>query len=346
MELMSLATNPVQHVVIITKENHTFDNYFGSFPGANGVMLTHAADPVADPRHDHAAWLKGSSPGGKGGVRQQYTKADITAYWAFAQQYTLCDNYFTDVASQSEPNHLFTICADSPVIDNSGPNRTYQPQPPYSLPSLPAALEKAGRSWRNYAESHSSYFEHIAGLAGHRWNVPAVQFDRDTATGQLPDVSWLYAPAAASEHPGKRTGKPVVAPGVAWTADRIRHIATGPAWPNTAIFVTWDDFGGWYDHVTPPNQSTWAGQGPAGYHGSQFRYGPRVPCLAISPYARTGVNHTMSSHASLVKFCLRLFNLPAWNAPALQPGDPSSDMWTCFDFSAPPRLAVPSTTPR
>src|SRR5271166_3660633 len=134
--------SPLKHVIIIVKENHTFDNYFGAFPGANGVQLTAAPDPLPDPPHDHAAWLSAQSHGG--GVQEQYKRNDIPTYWAYAQQYTLCDNYFTDVASQSEPNHLYLIAAASPVIDNATSHRFYQPMPPYNLDSLPATLESAG----------------------------------------------------------------------------------------------------------------------------------------------------------------------------------------------------------
>jgi phospholipase C len=99
--------SPIAHVVIITKENHTFDNYFGAFPGVTGVSLPHAIDPHPDQGHGHDAWLKSHGASGvTGSAKTQYTAADIPAYWAFAQQYTLCDNYFTDVASQSEPNQI------------------------------------------------------------------------------------------------------------------------------------------------------------------------------------------------------------------------------------------------
>jgi phospholipase C len=337
---------PIQHVVIIVKENHTFDNYFGTFPGAAGVQLPRAPDPqVADPLHDHAAWLAAQAHGG--GLREQYVKADIGAYWAYAQQYSLCDNYFTDVASQSEPNHLFLIAADSPVIDNATKDRKYQPFPPYALPNLPATLEAAGHTWRAYTDPLASYFDHISGLAHHRWIVPSAQFDGDAATGALPDVAWLYAPAGLSEHPGdfSRTGKPLVGPGMQWTVDRVHAAAAGPLWGSTAIFITWDDWGGWYDHVTPALASRWHGGGHAGYSDSQFRFGPRVPCLVVSPYAKPGVDHTFYSHSSIVKFCLRLFGLKPWNAPALQPTDKADDMWASFDFAAPPRLGVPGTIP-
>jgi phospholipase C len=138
---------------------------------------------------------------------------------------------------------------------------------------------------------------------------------------------------------------------MAWTVNYVDQIAANPQlWAHTAIFITWDDWGGWYDHVDPPANRQWTGDGPKkkggqAYKGSQFRYGNRVPCLVISPYAIQGVNHRLSSHVSLVKFCLRLFNLPAWDAPALAADDPSGDLWDCFAFDQPPRLAAPSPTP-
>lgn len=336
--------NTVQHVVIIVKENHTFDNYFGAFPGSAGKVLPHAPDPLPDPLHDHAAWLAAQAQGG--GVAQGYAKGDIGAYWAYAQQYVLCDNYFTDVASQSEPNHLFLIAADSPLIDNSSAHRFYQPQPPFQMESLPAVLERHGHTWRNYAEPRSSYFDHLAALAGHKWNVPTAQFDLDAASGALPDVAWLFAPDGLSEHPGNWGGnKPVIKPGVAWTADRVKAVAAGPSWPHAAVFITWDDWGGWYDHVAPPLDRRWTGGGHSGYQDSQFRYGNRVPLLAVSPYARQGVVHSFNSHASVVKFCIRLFGLSAWAAPALAKTDRSGDLWDCFDFNSAPRLAPPNPIP-
>ena len=122
--------NPIEHVVIIVKENHTFDNYFGSFPGVNGEILPPAPDPPAggDPRHDHVAWLERAAHA----VKLQYGEKDIPAYFSYAKQFTLCDNYFTEVASQSEPNHLMLIAAASPIIDNASKTRTYQPQEPFS----------------------------------------------------------------------------------------------------------------------------------------------------------------------------------------------------------------------
>src|SRR5438128_12284664 len=102
--------------------------------------------PPRDPDHRHSAWLTRKTTS----VRQQFIEHDIPAYWAYARQFTLCDKYFTDVAGPSTPNHLMLIAGDSPVVDN--PHGGYRnPQNiVYDIPSLPAQLEQAGKSWGNY----------------------------------------------------------------------------------------------------------------------------------------------------------------------------------------------------
>lgn len=97
-------------------------------------------------------------------------------------------------------------------------------------------------------------------------------------------------------------------------------------WPNVAIFVTWDDWGGWFDHVNPPEVEQWS-------DGTQFRYGSRVPCLVISPYARQGyISKVLHSHVSLVRFCEMTFGIQPFNAR-----DQSADgMQDCFDFAQQP----------
>src|SRR2546429_1493222 len=145
----------IQHVVIIVKENHAFDNYFGRFPGADGdPNLSLASDPPsADHPHDHAAWLKRAT----GAAKEQYAQPNIPNYWRYAQQYTLCDKYFTEVAGPSTPNHLMLIAADSPIINNPHYRDPINTQPPFNIPSLPAALEKAGLTWGNYGGYAQGY---------------------------------------------------------------------------------------------------------------------------------------------------------------------------------------------
>jgi phospholipase C len=311
--------SPIKHVVILFKENHAFDNYFGTFPGANGATMAHSPNPPPhDPNHTHKGWLNRAT----GAVRQQFVESDIPTYFAYARQFTLCDNYFTDVAGPSTPNHLMVITADSPIIDNPHGN------PVYDLPSLPVSLDAAGLAWGNYG---GYAFGMIKALAG-RPQLPSGQFATDAAAGKLPDVSWVYAPGAFSEHPpdpqDKGANPPVgnVTNGMQWSVSQVNAIVQGGLWPQTAIFITWDDWGGWYDHVTPPEVEKWT-------DGTQFRYGTRVGCLALSPYAKAGyVSKTLHSHVSLVKFCETIFGLQTLNAR-----DAAADgMTDCFDFTQKP----------
>ncbi|MGB7464177.1 MAG: alkaline phosphatase family protein [Candidatus Acidiferrum sp.] len=311
--------SPIKHVVILFKENHAFDNYFGTFPGANGATMAHSPNPPPhDPNHTHKGWLNRAT----GAVRQQFVESDIPTYFAYARQFTLCDNYFTDVAGPSTPNHLMVITADSPIIDNPHGN------PVYDLPSLPASLDAAGLTWGNYG---GYAFGMIKALAG-RPQLPSAQFATDAAAAKLPALSWVYAPNAFSEHPpdpqDKGANPPVgnVTSGMQWSVSQVNAIVQGGLWPQTAIFITWDDWGGWYDHVTPPEVEKWT-------DGTQFRYGTRVGCLVLSPYAKAGyISQTLLSHVSLVKFCETIFGLKTLNAR-----DAAADgMTDCFDFTQKP----------
>jgi phospholipase C len=331
--------NPIERVVIIVKENHTFDNYFGSFPGVNGAALPPAQDPPTggDPPHDHAAWLRRATHA----VKLQYGETDIAAYFSYAKQFTLCDNYFTEVASQSQPNHLMLIAAASPIIDNANKDRTYQPQEPFNIPTLPKALERAKLSWTTYGDPAFSYFSSLKELEGSPHIQPWTKFDTDVAAGVLPNVSWVYAPSKPvelSEHPpfGASAGQQTVKLGTQWTAARVSSLGKSQLWTTSVIFITWDDWGGWFDHVDPPPlKDKWTGGSPArgaSYANTQFSYGPRVGCLVISPFAKTGISKAFHSHVSLVKFCEMTFGLKPLNARDAA----SDDMSDCFDFNQKP----------
>jgi phospholipase C len=327
----------VDHVVIIVKENHTYDNYFGKFPNSAGDGQLGKAHnpPTADPNHRHEAWMTRAS---EQRYRVQYSEADIPDYFALARQYTLCDHFFSEVAGPSTPSHLMLITADSPVINN--PPFSTTPKQLYDLKSFPLALQKAGLTWGNYGGYAFHYIRELAALAG---NHTRELFAHQAAAGQLPSVSWVYGDGKPpfSEHP-----KEDISLGSQWTARQIQAIVDGGLWSRTVVFITWDDWGGWYDHVVPPNVEQWNSQRaqyPADAHpefdGQQFRYGSRVPCLVVSPYARKGyVSVTQRSHISLLKFCQTLFGVQSIN-PRL---DAADDMADCFNPGqaplAPPRF--------
>ncbi len=320
----AVTPGPVEHVVVIVKENHAFDNYFGTFPGANGAKLARSPNPPPrDPDHRHSAWLTRKTTA----VRAQFVETDLPAYFAYARQFALCDNYFTDVAGPSTPNHPMLIAGDSPMIANPHNYRQGPAAKPFSLPSLPANLEAKGRSWGNYG---GYAFDFIAALAG-RNTFPSAQFVADARAGRLPTVSWVYAPHDASEHPPDPAdrGDPLVGNvthGMQWTVDQVNAVVKGGLWPTTVAFVTWDDWGGWFDHVDPENVEQWT-------DGTQFRYGSRVGCLVLSPFARRGyVSKVRHSHVSLLKFCVQQFGVAAPHERVTA----ADDMLDCFDFGAPP----------
>lgn len=325
-------SHPIEHVVLIIKENHTFDNYFGTFPGANGVKLKHAPNPPSDdPDHKHETWMKRNS---EQRYKIQYTKDEIPAYFDYARQFTLCDNYFSEVAGPSTPNHLMLICADAPIINN--PHHHYRPKPgdTFDLRSLPKSLEDAGLTWGNYG---GYAFHYIRELAGHSRNYTSNLFVHHASAGKLPAVSWLYAEGkpSLSEHPTQN-----ITDGMQWTVEQINAILAGGLWEKTAIFITWDDWGGWFDHVDPPIVETWDSSHAQRvedafpqFNGQPFRYGSRVPCLVISPFAKSGyISRELHSHISLVKFCETCFGLPPLN----ERDRAASGMSDCFNFDQGP----------
>ncbi len=310
--LVPISKGSFEHIVIILKENHTFDCYFGTFPGASGVSnLAHASDPPTGTfSNNHAAWLARA----KKAVKEQYLQTDIPAYWSYAQQFALCDNFYTDVASDSTPNHLMLIAADSPVINNPPWDST----PSYNIPSVPQNLQAAGLTWRNYG---GYAFPYITSLKGNPWNVPAQQFVTDAQAGNLPSISYVYPPDPLSEHPLDN-----VAQGMQWTVEQVNAVVKGGLWPKTVIFISWDDWGGWYDHITPPNVENWT-------DGTQFRYGSRVPCLVMSPYTKAGyISKAMHSFVSIVRFCEENCGLPTIN----QRDATADNLADCFDFGQTP----------
>jgi len=307
------AESPIKHIVIIVKENHTFDNYFGTFGGgANGAKLQAAPNPPPyDPDHKHQTWMARASDQR---YKVQYGAADIQGYYDLAKRFTLCDNYYSEVAGPSTPNHLMLICADAPIINN--PQNHYRPSPAdaYQLPSLPIELEKRGLTWGNYG---GYAFRYIAALANHQGNHGRDVFLRDAQNGTLPTVSWVYGDGKPdlSEHPEQN-----VTDGMKWTIQMVQAVANGGLWDSVAIFITWDDWGGWYDHVAPKILNS-------------YEYGFRVPMIVISPFAKAHyISHVNHDFGSVLKFVESVFGLPTVGYADTR----ADDLSDCFDFSQTP----------
>lgn len=372
----------IQHIVYIIKENRSFDNYFGTFPGADGATsgLTSTGQRVTlGPSPDRTAYNLGYSwtdthlaihdglmdqfdlvqNGNVNGVLLGYTQfidAEIPNYWSYAEHFALADHMFSSIEAESFPNHLYLVAAqsggatsnpnalqwgcDAPaatvtqVIDTNG-NIT-PAFPCFDFQTVADRLESAGVSWRFYApvQGQIGYIWSTLNAINHIRNSPLWssrvqpygQFAIDAASPDaLPAVSWLVPDFAVSDHPslpGIPGGPATVSEcdGENWTVQQINAIMQGPNWPTTAILLTWDDFGGFYDHVPPPIVD---------YYG----LGPRVPLIVISPYVKEGlVSHSVYEPSSIVQFIETRHKLKALtNRDAT-----ANSILDMFDFSQAP----------
>jgi phospholipase C len=320
----------IEHVVVIVKENHTFDNYFGTFPGAQGVTLPQAANPpAADPSHVHASWMKRATDMKH---QVQYKESDIPEYFDLARRFTLCDNFFSEVTGPSTPSHCMIVAADAPLIAN--PTGMYRPNASsrWKLPCTPDLLTAAGKTWNAYGSYVFGYFIGLK-TTGHLHGRD--QFAKDVAAGKLASVSYVYGDGTPnySEHPVQN-----VSDGSRWTAAVVKVLELSQYWATTMIIVTWDDWGGWFDHVQPPNVEAWdpkhvqhRGDAYSSYAGQQWRYGSRVPCLVIGPHAKTGyVSHQLNSHVSIPRFIGDVFGLPSLTVR----DKASNGLSDCYDSGA------------
>ncbi len=337
-------TTPITHVVIIMMENHTFDNYFGRFPGANGSgNLPFASNP---PRGDldhtspaaYASMDNGAMDEFPAEGYVQYTKDDIPNYWAFAQQFGLSDNFFTSMASSSTPNHIAMVTAQSGGIDTTSTPKScnstqntlaYSKNPAdnhlwtypcYNINSLPNILQQNGVSWKFYSTGGNwdapSFIQTLSGSPNDIRNVN--QITTDIQSGNLADVSWATPPPGQSDHPAQ-----LLQLGQNFVTGIVSNIMKSSYWANTAILLTWDDWGGFYDHVPPPQLDA-------------FGLGPRTPLIVISPYAKAGyISHQQGEFASFDKFIEENWSLP--NLGQRDALAQTSDLMDFFDFNQSPQ---------
>jgi phospholipase C len=183
------------------------------------------------------------------------------------------------------------------------------------------AVQDAGAAWSAYdAIRHIRY--------GSTWNSvvsPETNILTDAPKGDVATVTWVVPTFLNSDHPNSLSSS-----GPQWVASVVNAIGASPAWNSTAIFVTWDDWGGWYDHVVPPQLDN-------------MGLGFRVPLLVISPYARHGyVSHVQHEFGSLLHFTEKAFGLQALAASDTR----ADDLSDCFDFTQTPQPFVQLLTTR
>lgn len=370
----------VKHIIWIIQENHSFDNYFGTYPGADGFppgtcapVLPGSARcitpfhmpadmPPCDLAHRwviaHAAYDHGAMDGfvwaeGTPYTMGYYDERDIPNYWNYARHFTLCDRFFSSLMGASLPNHLYTVAAQSGgVINNIFSVKeiedTLDTPGGYSFATMVNLFTQANVSWKYYVETqpvnptekkrdflahpdpkHYSLWNPLPGFKAIRENpeqmahlVSLNEYFQDLDHGTLPEVAWIVPMGRDSEHP------PAPAWAGMWYVTRLLNaLMQSPYWKDSVVFLTWDDYGGFYDHIAPPLVDA-------------YGYGPRVPTLVISPFAKPGyISHHTYDFTSMLKFIEARFGLGHLTAR----DDRADGMLDSLDFtqSSDPPLVIP-----
>jgi phospholipase C len=369
---------PIDHIVVLMQENRSFDHYFdrlfreGAPPERRLAPLPPNPDPtggppihpfpktalcdVADVSHSwnasHAQWNDGENDGftTTNAVAQDpsgsralgtYGSADLPYYYALYATFAMSDRHFSSLLGPTYPNRLFLFAGTSfGHVHNDFPATNDQ----YG-PSIFDRLTDAGISWKVYFSDlpFTSLLAKVRTVRPTR-SVSIDDFYADAAAGTLPQVAFVeprYFGGPNEESDEHPPANPQA--GQAFVADVVRALFESPLWPHTAMFLTYDEHGGYYDHVPPPRACVPGDQPPIlqpGDVAADFdRYGFRVPFVVVSPYARPRfLSHRVQDHTSILRFIETRFDLPALTARDAN-ADPLLDL---FDFESPAFLTPPT----
>jgi len=361
---------PFEHVVLFMQENRSFDHYLQKLPeyGQPDVAVAPAGamNPAPDgtplpfvhtdqycfddTNHEwdgsHESFNGGKNDGfAKANARASdptgaramayYDSKDLPFYYQLADTFTISDSYFCSVMGPTWPNRMYYFAATSfGNTDNvpvGGENDTIFDR-----------LNEAGVTWKEYRTNLATsamfvtdLLENVDHLVDHS------EFAKDVQNGTLPQVSWvdpLFSAGGAmesSEHPPG-----VMQVGQKWMYDQLKVLMQSAYWEKTAIFITYDEHGGLYDHVPPPKAC--APDDIAPKKGAELggfdQLGFRVPTYSVSAYTKAHhVSHEVNDHTSLLRFVETLFDLPALTKRDAN----ASAMLDFFDFENPPFLEPP-----
>ena len=361
-----------EHVVVVMMENRSFDHFLGWMPGANGKQggltyldskgaahSTHALAPdyqgcgFLDPGHSYNdgrmqynngaadGWLlDGSDEDPPNNPKQAndvyaigyYGQDDLAFLGKAAPAFTACDNYFAGILAETYPNRFHMHAAQTDRLKNDSTIST--------LPTIWSRLEEKGLSGRYY-------FSDLPFLAlwGSRYaniSKPFSQFLADATAGTLPNVAFIDprfedegSGTSNDDHPHAD-----IRAGEAFLNQIYDALRTSPNWSKTVLVITYDEWGGFYDHVPPPLAPIPAASAAAG--DKDGRLGFRVPCVVISPFAkRSFIAHGKYDHTSILKMIEWRFGLP----PLTVRDQTANNLAEVLNFSAPIATAPVFTVP-
>jgi phospholipase C len=372
---------PIDHVLVLMQENRSFDSYFGqltfegqprSSPEPLGASNPNPVDPdappirvfhqtayceVADLNHSWtgthqeiagrtmdgftAANVDPADPTGSRAMGY-YDSHDLPFYYALYSQFAMGDRYFASVPGPTFPNREYLLAGTS-----FGHIQNDLPATGLTGPSIFNLLDAAHVSWKIYFSDLPAGFlfayvrQHAAGHV-----VPISQYFVDAAAGQLPQVAFVDPRFSGTrnvetdEHPPAN-----IQVGEQFVAGVISALFKSPDWTSSALFLTYDEHGGYFDHVAPPRAVVPDDIPPMLQPGDTQatfdRYGVRVPAVVVSPFSRPHfVSRVVHDHTSILRFIEQRFGLPA-----LSRRDAAANpMLEFFDFEH-PSFATPPTLP-
>jgi phospholipase C len=371
---------PIKHILVLMQENRSFDSYFGRLhfqgqpeaapeprdaknPNPLGgrpirAYHKHRYCEVADLDHswngahheyDHGLMdgfaRANTDPNDPTGRRAMgfYTKRDLPFYYALYRKFAIGDRYFSSVLSQTFPNRFYLLAGTSfGHIRNDLPANANQ----FRHKTIFQELDRHHITWRIYYAqvAFALEFKYVRDhQAGHVF--PIQQYYRDAKAGQLSQVTFIdpifEGPTNVEndEHPSSN-----VQVGEQFVARVIRTLFHSPNWRSSALFLTYDENGGFFDHVRPPRAPRPDGIPPKLQRGDVkagfTRYGFRVPVVVVSPYSRRHfVSHVVHDHTSILRSIETRFGLP----PLTNRDRRARPMWEFFNFRhrnfmTPPRL--------
>lgn len=358
----------IEHIVVLMMENHSFDNYFGMLGRGDGfdldekglpinmnlskentpVVAYHLPTTVQKECHVTQNWVSshhqyndGKNDGFAQTSGQQgmgyWTGADLPFYYDLARKFVLCDRYFGSVLAQTYPNRRFFQAATARGQVSTNTPDLNEPPPPAG--TIFDKLDQFGISWLEYSAGLPSIAMYPSVYLSHTdKTVPIEQFLADAKSGKLPAYSMITPHQDVSEENPQDIHQ-----GEAFTAGILRALLASPAWPKMIVILTYDEHGGYYDHVPPPPAFAPDGVPPdplktKGVPGGYDRLSFRVPTVVLSPYARKDyVSHVVHDHTSI----LRLLETK-WNLGALTYRDANaSNLLDTLDFTSAPAFLVP-----
>lgn len=324
---------PIKHLIIVMMENHSFDNLFGVYPylsqnlTANPLNLTvpnnligtgylnnlsavpPAQNSTVNPVEGYSTYLNDWNHGLMNGFNNSsgpqsmsyFTASQMSLEWGLAQQFALGDMYFSSMLSMTIPNRLLSLAGTTPVNTDALP-------PPY-LPfssSIFGELNQYGISWAYYAPGGSlpplpSPLFFFQGISSSLNNISTISdFYTSLSGNTLPAVSWVMPvgvnSSANDQHPPQN-----VTYGEHWMLSVVNSVMNSTYWNSSAIMITYDEGGGYFDHVPPP---------VVGGHQLGFR----VPFIVVSPFAKENyVSNTTLNHLSILAFIEYNWGLPSLN---------------------------------